>query len=82
MEVTPRRRESRRHRSKTERSWASQTPPSSAESEAPSWGQLPPQRRRRLVAVLGELVLRARGEESRNEANLRQGEADRDGTAQ
>lgn len=33
----------------------------------PSWGELPTGRRRRLVAVLGVLVLRRRGEEATDE---------------
>ena len=47
----------------------------------PTWAELPAPRRRRLVAVLGDLVLRARGEEGRDEPG-EQGDIDADGASQ
>ena len=86
MEATPRRREERRQRLNEALDRPSRAPlppaaPKPLRLDLPSWTELPARRRRRLVAVLGDLVLRARGEELRDEAR-RQGEADGDGPAQ
>lgn len=48
--------------------------------DLPSWAELSVHRRRRLVAVLGDLVLRARSEELRDDRG-QQGEADGHGAA-
>ena len=46
--------------------------PETPSLDLPSWAELPAPRRRRLIAVLGDLVLRARSEEARDDAD-RQG---------
>lgn len=91
MEATRRRRPQRRHSSKEVPVWTTPPPvrpavPRSPETEPrrsklPSWTELPAQRRRRLVAVLGELVLRARSEELRDEPR-EQGDDDERGDPQ
>lgn len=86
MEVISRRRQQRRHGSNEAaiRTVEERPVPKAAEPsppKLPSWGELPAHRRRRLVAVLGDLVLRAREEERRDEAS-KQGEVDECGAAQ
>lgn len=83
MEATICRRGERRPRSSEAPSWSVPprvlpATPEPVRPDLPSWAELPVRRRRRLVAVLGDLVLRARSEERRDEAH-REGEAHADG---
>lgn len=80
MEAIGRRRYQRRHRPKQVPVWAAPavTPePEPIQPQLPTWAELPATRRRRLVAVLGDLVLRARGPEGRDEPG-QQGDIDAD----
>ena len=83
MEATTCRRGERRPRPSEAPSWSVPprvlpAAPEPVRTDLPSWAELPVRRRRRLVAVLGDLVLRARSEERRDEAR-REGEVDADG---
>lgn len=85
MEATTCRRGERRPRPNEAASWSVPGPvlPASAEPvrpDLPSWAELPVRRRRRLIAVLGDLVLRARSVERRDEPR-REGDADDRGPA-